>query len=175
MTNLKPLPVDDVLAELVDGLLRHGSAVLRAPTGAGKTTRVPPALLRSGLAEQGVILVLQPRRVAARTTAVRMAQENGWSLGAEVGYRTRFDRRCEPQTGIQVVTEGVLLRMLGKDPFLQGVTLFPGNEDRGKQIRLYCGDALFDTGLRSARTAQQQRDTDRNQQPGFPVGGIAIA
>ena len=123
MIDIKPLPVDDVLPELVDGLRRHGSAVLRAPTGAGKTTRVPPALLRAGMAAEGTILVLQPRRIAARATAARMAAENGWPLGGEVGYRTRFDRQNGPQTRILAVTEGILLRMLGRDPFLQDVAV----------------------------------------------------
>jgi ATP-dependent helicase HrpB len=95
--------------------------VLRAPTGAGKTTRVPPALLRGGLATDGQILLLQPRRVATRAAAARMAAENGWRLGREVGYRTRFERQVGPETKILVVTEGVLLSMLRSDPFLEPI------------------------------------------------------
>src|SRR5260370_36877588 len=93
-----PLPIDDVLPELLDALRRHSSAVLRAPTGAGKTTRVPPALLDAGLAEQGRIVVLEPRRLAARAAPRRMATERDGRLGDEVGYHVRFDRLCGPQT-----------------------------------------------------------------------------
>ncbi|MCE9528113.1 MAG: DEAD/DEAH box helicase, partial [Planctomycetales bacterium] len=97
-------------------------AVLRAPPGAGKTTRVPPALLDAGLAERGKILVLQPRRVAARATAARMASERGTRLGEEVGYQVRFDSRTSPRTKIEVLTEGILLRMLHEQPFLEGIS-----------------------------------------------------
>ncbi len=120
---IESLPVDELLPELVAALRRHRAAVLRAPTGAGKTTRVPPALLRGGLAASGKILVLQPRRVAARATAARMAMENGWELGQEVGFQTRFERQVGPQTQILSVTEGVLLSMLRDDPFLEPIAV----------------------------------------------------
>lgn len=97
--------------------------VLRAPTGAGKTTRVPPALLEAGLAGQGQIIMLQPRRLAARTAAARMAQEQQTRLGEQIGYHVRFDSRHSRQTRILVVTEGVLLRKLQLDPFLEGVNI----------------------------------------------------
>src|SRR5438128_2193609 len=95
-----PLPVDDVLPELVAALRRGPCAVLRAPTGAGKTTRVPPALLDAGLAGRGRIVILEPRRLAARAAAGRMAQERGGRVGAEVGYHVRFDKQVGPQTRI---------------------------------------------------------------------------
>lgn len=95
--------------------------MLRAPPGAGKTTRVPPAVLDAGLAERGKILVLQPRRVAARATAARMASERETRLGEEVGYQVRFDARTGPRTKIEVITEGILLRMLHEQPFLEGI------------------------------------------------------
>ena len=97
--------------------------VLRAPTGAGKTTRVPPAVLDAGLAGAGAIVVLQPRQLAARACARRMAFERGGRLGDEVGYQVRFDRCTGPQTRIRVVTEGILLRMLQDDPFLESVAV----------------------------------------------------
>ncbi|MFP5288865.1 MAG: helicase-related protein [Thermoanaerobaculia bacterium] len=108
-----PLPVDEALPGLL-AALREGNAVLIAPTGAGKTTRVPPAL-------PGKVVMLEPRRIAARAAARRMAEEGGWRLGEEVGYQVRFDRRAGPATRILVVTEGILVQMLQGDPFLEGI------------------------------------------------------
>ena len=116
-----PLPIDDVLPQVVAALRQSPCAVLRAPPGAGKTTRVPPALLDAEFAERGKILVLQPRRVAARATAARMASERGTRLGEEVGYQVRFDSRTSSRTKIEVITEGILLRMLHEQPFLEGI------------------------------------------------------
>lgn len=121
MPTLHPLPIDEVLPQVVAALRQSSCAVLRAPPGAGKTTRVPPALLDVGLAEKGKILVLQPRRVAARATAARMSNERGTRLGEEVGYQVRFDSRTGPRTKIEVITEGILLRMLHEQPFLEGI------------------------------------------------------
>jgi ATP-dependent RNA helicase HrpB len=116
----EPLPIDAVLPALLQAQESGAAAVLVAPTGAGKTTRVPPALLASrGIA--GRIVMLEPRRVAARAAARRMAEERGWTLGSEVGYQVRFDRRFTHATRILVVTEGILVRMLQDDPFLEGV------------------------------------------------------
>jgi ATP-dependent helicase HrpB len=117
-----PLPIDPVLPALVDALRRHRSAVLRAPTGAGKTTRVPPALLDAEPAAPGRIIILEPRRLAARAAARRMAAERGGRLGDEVGYQVRFDRQWGPQTRILVVTPGVLLRFLQDNPYLDEVS-----------------------------------------------------
>lgn len=121
MPTLLPLPIDDVLPQVVAALRESPCAVLRAPPGAGKTTRVPPALLDAGLAGNGKVLVLQPRRVAARATAARMSSERGTRLGEEVGYQVRFDSRIGPRTKIEVITEGILLRMLHEQPFLEGI------------------------------------------------------
>src|SRR5437868_6525513 len=95
-----PLPIDDVLPNLLAALQRQRCAVLRAPTGAGKTTRVPPALLDAGVVPRGRILLLEPRRLAARAAAGRMAAERGGRVGDEIGYHVRFDRRCGPRTRI---------------------------------------------------------------------------
>ncbi|HEX9942809.1 MAG TPA: ATP-dependent helicase HrpB [Thermoanaerobaculia bacterium] len=133
-----PLPVDDVLPELI-AVLRGGSAaVLIAPTGAGKTTRVPPALLAAGIGEGRRIVMLEPRRIAARAAAHRMAEENGWTLGGEVGYQIRFDRRAGPETRILVVTEGILVQMLQADPFLEeaGAVIFDEFHERNLQTDL---------------------------------------
>ena len=116
-----PLPIDEVLPEVVSALRDGGAVVLRAPTGAGKTTRVPPALLAAGIAGKGQIVMLEPRRLAARAAARRMAEEQGWRLGGEIGYHIRFDRQAGPETRILVVTEGILVQMLQRDPFLEGV------------------------------------------------------
>jgi ATP-dependent helicase HrpB len=120
---LAPLPIDPVLPELIDALRKQPCAVLRAPTGAGKTTRVPPALLDAGLAGQGRILLLEPRRLAARAAARRMASERGGRLGEEIGYHVRFDRVAGPHTRLLAVTPGILLRMLHDDPFLESASI----------------------------------------------------
>ena len=115
------LPINAVLPEVLDALRVSDCVVLRAPTGAGKTTRVPPALLDSGLCGDGAVIVVQPRRLAARAAARRMADERDCFVGQEVGYVVRFDRRVGRDTRLIVMTEGVLLRRLQSDPFLDGV------------------------------------------------------
>jgi ATP-dependent helicase HrpB len=135
-----PLPIDDVLPELLGVLRRRPSAVLRAPTGAGKTTRVPPALLDAGLAE-GRIVMLEPRRLAARAAARRMSAERGTRLGDDIGYHVRFDRKAGPQTRILAVTPGILLRLLQDDPFLEatGAVIFDEFHERGLESDLALG------------------------------------
>src|SRR5688572_22758907 len=103
------LPIDDVLDQVVASLRTHPALVLQAPTGAGKTTRVPPAFLDAGLASNGLIIMLEPRRLAARAAARRMANERGSQLGDEIGYQVRFDRRASARTKILVVTPGILV------------------------------------------------------------------
>src|SRR4051812_15561110 len=116
--SLQTLPVDGVLPELIAALRCSPCAVLQAPTGAGKTTRVPPALLDAKLAGDGQIVVLEPRRIAARAAARRIAFERGVRLGDEVGYHVRFDRCAGLQTRILVVTPGILLQSLHGRPYL---------------------------------------------------------
>lgn len=116
-----PLPIDPLLPEIVRSLGRTPALVIVAPPGAGKTTRVPPALLDGGLAPFGEILVLEPRRMAARAAARRLATERGVQVGDEVGYRVRLDTRAGPNTRITFVTEGILTRRLQRDPLLEGV------------------------------------------------------
>jgi len=118
---LSPLPIDEVLPDLLAALGAAGNAVLHAPPGAGKTTRVPPAIVSAGLAGTGQLVVLEPRRVAARAAARRIADERGWTLGREVGWWIRFERRFLADTRVVFATEGVLLRWLQRDPFLVGV------------------------------------------------------
>ena len=89
-----PLPIDAVLAPLRAALESSSSVVLQAPPGAGKTTRVPPAIVENGTAGNGVVIMLEPRRVAARAAARRMALEHGTPLGEVFGYQVRFDRKA---------------------------------------------------------------------------------
>jgi ATP-dependent helicase HrpB len=117
----EPLPIDEILPRLIAALQKGNAAVLVAPTGAGKTTRVPPALLAAGIGGGGLLLLLEPRRVAARAAARRMAEEGGFRLGEEVGYQVRFERRASAATRILVITEGILVQRLQADPFLTGI------------------------------------------------------
>ena len=136
-----PLPIDPILPEVIAALHRQPCLVVRAPTGAGKTTRVPPALLDAGVAVGRRVLLLEPRRVAARAAARRMAMERGGRLGDEVGYQVRFDRQYGPQTRLLVVTPGVLLRLLQDDPFLEstGAVVFDEFHERGLESDLALG------------------------------------
>ena len=120
--NRTPLPVDDYLSLIQDALVLHQCVVVVAEPGAGKTSRVPPALLADPrIVPPGQYLVmLQPRRTAARSAAEWIAHEQGWRLGAEVGYQVRFESRIGPETRLQVVTEGILTRRLLNDPALSG-------------------------------------------------------
>lgn len=115
------LPVDDALPRLHDALGRQTIVVLQAPPGTGKTTRVPPSLLDQPWLEHDRVVVLEPRRVAARAAAQRMAGERGEKVGQTIGLRTRNDTRVGSSTRVEVVTEGVLTRMLLADPSLDGV------------------------------------------------------
>ncbi|MEM9408249.1 MAG: helicase-related protein, partial [Acidobacteriota bacterium] len=132
---MQPLPIEEVLPSLRDALSSSGAAVLKAPTGAGKTTRVAPALLDE---VEGQVVVVEPRRVAARAAASRVAEEQGWRLGSEVGYRMRFEDRSSASTRVLFVTEGVLLGWLYRDPFLEGVgaVLFDEFHERSLAIDL---------------------------------------
>jgi ATP-dependent helicase HrpB len=116
-----PLPIDEILPQIANAFREGPNLVICAPPGAGKTTRVPPALLDPTLSIGGRVVVLQPRRMAARAAARRIAAERGTSLGEEVGYQVRFDQRISSRTRLAVVTEGILLRMLHDEPLLESV------------------------------------------------------
>ncbi len=117
------LPIDGRLPDVAASLRKSPVLVLQAPPGAGKTTRVPIALLEAGLlGDQQQLVLVQPRRLAARAAAARMAEENHWTLGRECGYHVRFDRRASSETRILAVTDGVLLRRLQQDPVLADVS-----------------------------------------------------
>jgi ATP-dependent helicase HrpB len=115
------LPIDRHLPAVADALTPEGAVlVLQAPPGAGKTTRVPLTLLRQ-LGEEGRILMLEPRRLAARNAALRLAAELGEGIGERVGYRVRLERRVSRRTRLEVLTAGLFLRQLQEDPALEGV------------------------------------------------------
>ena len=115
------LPIDEVLNELIKAMREKNHAVLQAPPGAGKTTRIPIALLASDLFEKKIIM-LQPRRLAVRSAAKRLAQHYGDQLGQTVGYRMRGESKISNKTRIEVVTEGVLIKMIQNDPELNNVS-----------------------------------------------------
>ncbi len=134
--SLAPLPIDALLPELAATLGRANCLVLRAPPGAGKTTRVAPALLDSGLIGKKSLVLLQPRRLAARAAAERIASERGTRLGEETGYQVRFERRAGPRTRILVMTDGMLLRRLQDDPFLEDVGCVVFDEFHERSLNL---------------------------------------
>jgi ATP-dependent helicase HrpB len=116
-----PFPIDPLLPEIRVALAAHPRLVLEAPPGAGKTTQVPPALLDAAWLGGRKIVMLEPRRVAARAAAGFMARQLGEAVGDTVGYRIRFENKVGPRTRIEVVTEGILGRMLQDDPTLDGI------------------------------------------------------
>src|SRR5271168_1709730 len=115
------LPIEEALPALKAALASHNAAVLVAPPGAGKTTVTPLALLGEPWVAGGKLIVLEPRRIAARAAAERMAWTLGEQVGETVGYRVRLASRVSPRTRIEVVTEGVFTRMILDDPGLEGV------------------------------------------------------
>ncbi|MFL5496172.1 MAG: ATP-dependent helicase HrpB [Gemmatimonadales bacterium] len=136
------LPIEPALPRLRDALTAGVTAVLQAPPGAGKTTRVPLALLDEPWLAGGRIVMLEPRRLAARAAARRMAEMLGEAVGATVGYRIRHETRVGPRTRVEVVTEGVLTRMLQSDPSLAGTGLLVFDEFHERSIHADLGLAL---------------------------------
>ncbi|HEV2272319.1 MAG TPA: ATP-dependent helicase HrpB [Steroidobacteraceae bacterium] len=136
------LPIDEALPQLRRALAEHLSAVLTAPPGAGKSTVVPLVLLAEAWAAGKRILMLEPRRLAARAVALRMAQTLGETVGRTVGYRMRLDTRVSRDTRIEVVTEGVLTRMLQTDPALEGVAAVLFDEYHERSLQADLGLAL---------------------------------
>ena len=133
------LPIDDILPNLKTALARHGRAVLQAPPGAGKTTRVPLALLDQ---IAGRIVMLEPRRIAARAAAEQMARLLGQDVGATVGYRIRGESVVSKATRIEVVTEGILTRVLQSDPELTGIGAVIFDEFHERSLNADLGLAL---------------------------------
>jgi len=144
----EPLPIDPALPELTSALRAEGAAVLVAPPGAGKTTRVPLVLAAEPWAQGKKLLVLEPRRLAARAAAARMAVTLGEAVGASVGYRVRFGSKISAATRIEVVTEGVFTRLVLDDPSLAGVAAVLFDEFHERSLD-------GDLGLALGRDVQQ--------------------
>ena len=136
------LPIDAALPALREALAAHPSAVLQAPPGAGKSTVVPLVLMEEPWAQGKRILMLEPRRLAARAVAQRMSQTLGEAVGRTIGYRMRMDTRVSRDTRVEVVTEGVLTRMLQHDPALEGVGAVIFDEFHERSLQADLGLAL---------------------------------
>lgn len=135
-------PITPLLPDLLDALATHSRLVLEAPPGAGKTTQVPLALLHAPWLQGRKVVMLEPRRVAARAAAGFMARQLGERVGATVGYRIRFENKVGPTTRIEVVTEGILTRMLQDDPLLEGVGALVFDEFHERHLAADLGLAL---------------------------------
>ncbi|HLV77625.1 MAG TPA: ATP-dependent helicase HrpB [Marinobacter sp.] len=142
------LPIDDILPELNQTLNQHTTALLQAPPGAGKTTRVPLALLAAPWRGDRRILMLEPRRLAARSAARFMARQLNEAAGQTVGYRTRLDTRVSADTRIEVVTEGILTRLIQNDPMLSDYAAVVFDEFHERSLQA-------DLGLALVRESQQ--------------------
>jgi len=140
------LPVDPHIPAILAGLRQHRAAIVVAAPGAGKTTRIPPALVADG-----PVILLQPRRVAARAIAQRIAHDQGWTLGREVGWHVRFERRFTDATGLLVATEGILTARLQQDPLLSAFRTIVLDEFHERSIHA-------DLGIALAKQAWRARD-----------------
>jgi ATP-dependent helicase HrpB len=147
------LPIDELLPDVVAALRGGPALVVEAAPGAGKTTRVPRALLDAGLAADGEILVLQPRRLPARLAAERVAEELGERVGERVGYTVRFEEASGPRTRIRFVTEGILTRRLLHDRRLEGVSVVILDEFHERHL-------VTDQGLALLRALQEGERPD---------------
>lgn len=143
--NITQLPIYEILPRLKTDLPQSRRVVIKAPTGSGKSTQVPQMLLDHGLCGQGCIVVLQPRRIAARMLARRVASERGSVTGEEVGYHVRFDNCCGRNTRIRFETDGVLLRQMTSDPALRGVGAIVFDEFHERHLY---GDLMLGLALR---------------------------
>ncbi|HEY6950931.1 MAG TPA: DEAD/DEAH box helicase, partial [Bacteroidota bacterium] len=142
MNSLLSYPVDSVIPELLRHLESSNTVILSAPPGAGKTTRVPIALLHSGILQSGKILMLEPRRLAARRSAEFMASQLKESVGGTIGYRIRGENKTGTSTSIEVLTEGILTKMIRKEPDLPGVGMVIFDEFHERSIHADLGLAF---------------------------------
>src|SRR5438034_8798459 len=147
------LPIYEIEDEIVRKLAAIRRLVLQAPTGSGKSTQVPQMLLKHGLLANGQVVILQPRRLATRLLAARVARELGVELGREVGYQIRFENATSDATRIKFETEGILLRQLIQDPALRGVQAVIFDEFHERHL-------YGDITLARALDIQEQRRPD---------------
>ena len=147
-TYVNTLPIGEVAQKVNDALQAHAAVVVTAPPGAGKSTLLPLTIYRALPPGQGKVIMLEPRRVAARQIAERMAQMTGTALGDMVGYRVRFENKVSANTGIEVLTEGILTRMMTSDPTLDGISTIIFDEFHERGINT-------DTALALARETQR--------------------
>jgi len=146
-------PISALLPRIADSLATHPRLVLEAPPGAGKTTQVPLALLDAPWLQDRRIIMLEPRRVAARSAATFMARQLGEEVGGSVGYRIRFENRTSARTRVEVVTEGILTRMIQDDPLLEGIGAIVFDEFHERHL-------AGDLGLALALDVQSQLRED---------------
>ncbi|MFM9081938.1 MAG: helicase-related protein, partial [Opitutaceae bacterium] len=152
MPSPRELPVYELEGALVVALREQGRVIVQAPTGSGKSTQIPQMLLRHGLlGEKGEVVVLQPRRLAARMLARRVAEEAGTRLGEDVGYQLRLESRVSERTRIRFVTEGILLRQMSFDPRLPGVAAVIFDEFHERHLH---GDISLARALQIQRTTR---------------------
>src|SRR5437660_10969244 len=149
------LPIYEIEPELLAVVRAHRRIIVSAPTGSGKSTQVPQMLLNNGLLGDGQVVILQPRRLATRLLAARVASERSSELGREVGYQIRFENVTSPQTRIRFVTEGVLLRQIVQDPKLSGVSTLIFDEFHERHL-------YGDITLARALDLQEQHRADLN-------------
>ena len=147
-TYINTLPIGQVAQQVNDALLAHPAVVVTAPPGAGKSTLLPLTIYKALPQGEGKVIVLEPRRVAARQIAERMAQMTGTAVGDVVGYRVRFESKVSANTGIEVLTEGILTRMMVSDPTLDGISTIVFDEFHERGI-------ITDTALALARETQR--------------------
>ena len=147
------LPVKDVIPEIKKRLSESSTLIVKAPPGAGKSTLVPLALLEDVWLKDQKILMLEPRRLAAKTIATRMADLLGESVGKTVGYRIRFDTKVSSNTKLEVLTEGILTRMIHQDNGLEGIGLIIFDEFHERSIHA-------DVAMALCREAQQVLRSD---------------
>lgn len=150
---MTPLPIEELRSSILQTLTQSNRLIVEAPTGSGKSTQIPQMLLDSSLLGEGRAMILQPRRLAARMLAARVAQERHQELGKEVGYKIRLEECCTPETRLLFVTEGILMRQLLTNPYLEGVNALLFDEFHERHLH-------SDIGLMQALALQESHRPD---------------